>query len=295
MYDQASLICQRMLGGMVESSIEVGWRSVLVERMQRGPGFADIETHPSRDTRIAIARRGSHRVEVFTAGQWTKAEVLSGALAMTAAGEVARLRWHTKTPFQTVNLYLPHDTVASAAEQLRRAGRCVSEAAPSRLAFADAAVTGVVEALLTAMREGAPDLYAEQTAHWLAIHLLVNHGRMDANGGSGRVERVIDKRLARVIDLIKARYAEPLSLEVLASEACVSKFHFARLFRQRTGVSPHAYLAAERMEAARRLLATTDLPVSEIARRTGYAQAAHLGVAFKKANGVAPSTFRRDR
>lgn len=295
MYDDASLSSHRSIGSQViESSVDARWRSVLLERSRSAPERRWMETRPTPDTRVVVALHGRHSVEVLKNGRWRGAEVRPGDIGMTAGNEVDSLRYWAQAPFELAYLYLPVQMVAEGAEHLRRAGQHAKPTALSRLAFADPAVTTVVSSLLIGMRTGAPDLYAEQTAHWVAIHLLVAHARADPYANVHRGERLTDERLTRVIELIRARFGDPMSLEMLASEAYVSKFHFSRLFRARTGLSPHAFLVAERMKSARRLLATTDLAVSEIARRTGY-RPAQFGVAFKKAHGVTASAFRRQR
>ena len=89
-----------------------------------------------------------------------------------------------------------------------------------------------------------------------------------------------------------AQLERELPLEELAAAAYLSPFHFSRLFKKVTGASPHAYLAALRIERAQRLLATTDLSITEISTRVGYASSSHFGKAFRQANGLTPRAFR---
>jgi AraC family transcriptional regulator len=103
---------------------------------------------------------------------------------------------------------------------------------------------------------------------------------------------LIDRRLRRAVELMHAHLNEELPLEELAAAAYLSPFHFARLFKKLTGLPPHAYLAALRMERARMLLATTDLSVTEIAARVGYANSSHFGKAFRQSNNLTPRAFR---
>jgi AraC family transcriptional regulator len=89
-----------------------------------------------------------------------------------------------------------------------------------------------------------------------------------------------------------ARLDRDLPLEELAAAAYLSPFHFARLFKKATGASPHAYLAALRIERAQQLLAATDLSVTEIGSRVGYQSPSHFGKAFRQATGLTPRAFR---
>ena len=82
------------------------------------------------------------------------------------------------------------------------------------------------------------------------------------------------------------------ALDRLSLEAGISKFHFVRLFRTSTGLTPHAFLVGLRMGAARTMLSRTDLSVAAIATRCGYAHAEHFGTAFAKRFGVSPRAFR---
>ena len=68
---------------------------------------------------------------------------------------------------------------------------------------------------------------------------------------------------------------------------------FTRRFRDETGLSPAAWLTRQRVEHARLLLETTDLPVDEVARRSGLGTAVSLRSHLRTAVGVAPLAYRR--
>jgi AraC family transcriptional regulator len=89
-----------------------------------------------------------------------------------------------------------------------------------------------------------------------------------------------------------AQLAEDVPLEDMAAAAYLSPFHFARLFKKVTGMSPHAYLAALRLERAQTLLATTDLSITEVSARVGYTSSSHFAKAFRQATGLSPRAFR---
>jgi AraC family transcriptional regulator len=276
-------------GAIIESSGETGWRSVFLERRRWQPGFHDLESGPSEATRFVLAQGHQHLVEIFENGRWRLFDVQPGSMGITGSGEVDRLRWRSAHSTQALSLYLPDTILASARQSLRKPGGSLP-AVSWHAIFRDPAILGVVAALVDGMRSHAPELYAEQAIHWLAMHLLLKHNGADPD--DLRREILPDRRLDRVIALIRSRLSEPLSLDELSTTAHISKFHFSRLFRERTGLSPHAFLVAERMTLARDLLGNSDLSIAEIARQTGYAQAPHFAVAFRKANGMSPSQYR---
>ncbi|MGI5201510.1 GlxA family transcriptional regulator [Spirillospora sp. CA-108201] len=88
------------------------------------------------------------------------------------------------------------------------------------------------------------------------------------------------------------RLDRPVTLAQLAARASMSVRTFTRRFRQETGVSPQVWLAAQRVQAARRLLEESDLPVERVAERAGFGTAASLRQHLHAAIGVSPSAYR---
>ncbi|GGS07853.1 AraC family transcriptional regulator [Streptomyces aureoverticillatus] len=86
---------------------------------------------------------------------------------------------------------------------------------------------------------------------------------------------------------------EDLSAEVLAARMCLSERHFARVFKQETGASPAAYVEAARVEVARRLLETTDVPLDQVAAAAGLGSAETLHRSFKRQLATTPGAYRR--
>ncbi|MEU4397176.1 AraC family transcriptional regulator [Micromonospora orduensis] len=88
-------------------------------------------------------------------------------------------------------------------------------------------------------------------------------------------------------------YSEPLSLDEIAKSAILSRFHFSRVFRAATRVSPGRYLSAVRIYQAKRLLATTSLSVTDISLAVGYNSLGSFTNHFTDSVGASPSRFRR--
>jgi AraC family transcriptional regulator len=103
---------------------------------------------------------------------------------------------------------------------------------------------------------------------------------------------LIDRRIRRAVELMQAHLDRDLSLEAIAAAAHLSPFHFARLFKKATGLSPHAYLAALRIARAQTLLAETDLSITEVSARVGYESPSHFAKAFRQSAGLPPRAFR---
>lgn len=127
----------------------------------------------------------------------------------------------------------------------------------------------------------------------LVIHLLRYHLTVRK---SARIELSragpVDRRLRRAIEFMHDNYGRELALEEIASAAYLSEYHFARLFKQITGLTPHVYLANLRLERARKLLAETVLPISQIAAIVGYQSQSHFTKIFKSVTGLTPRVYR---
>jgi len=137
-------------------------------------------------------------------------------------------------------------------------------------------------------REVVGSLVNQLTVYLLRAH--INAQRSDEIELS-RVG-VVDRRLRRAIEFMSDNCGRELSLAEIAGAAYLSEFHFARLFKKVTGATPHAYLASLRVEQARRLLAETDLPITEVGAQVGYASQSHFTKVFREATGMTPRVFR---
>lgn len=99
--------------------------------------------------------------------------------------------------------------------------------------------------------------------------------------------------LRRALEYVDAHLDKTIRLSTLAHESGTSPFHFARLFKRRTGLAPHQFIIRKRIERARALLFDSDLSISEVAFRCGFSQQSHFTVTFRRNVGVSPSAYRR--
>ena len=96
----------------------------------------------------------------------------------------------------------------------------------------------------------------------------------------------------RVILTMRGRFDEPMALHDMADVACLSAFHFDRIFRQMTGIPPVQFLYALRIEAAKRLLLTTSLSVTDVCYEVGYNSLGTFTSRFTQLVGLSPRQFR---
>ena len=96
----------------------------------------------------------------------------------------------------------------------------------------------------------------------------------------------------RVHDYIAAHLDQKISNETLAEVAGLSTCHFARVFKQTEGMSPHRYVLECRVKRTQELLASTELRLSEIADAVGFSDQSHYTRCFREIIGVTPGEYR---
>ena len=114
-----------------------------------------------------------------------------------------------------------------------------------------------------------------------------------------RISKVVEHRgglpparLHRVTDYIHAHLDEDLSLSKMAELAKLSPYHFGRLFKQSTGLTPHQYVLGERIWMAKGLLADGRFSITEISRQLGFSSRTHFTTAFRERVGTTPKEYR---
>jgi len=104
----------------------------------------------------------------------------------------------------------------------------------------------------------------------------------------------VTRAVERGVDYIEANLSEPLQLSAIAEAACMSRFHFARLFREQTGRSPMEYLRMCRIERARQLLRADGQRIGQIATELGFYDQSHFVRWFRRSLGCTPSAYLQD-
>ena len=175
----------------------------------------------------------------------------------------------------------------------------------------------VVDGLLAAgtfppggvLRPGALDAGLEETLD--EIHRLFRQGggafqpeiaaaSLKALGQCARCARPLRGREARIrlaVDearrFLDEHHAQAVNVEQLARDLGVAYSYFRRAFRASTGYAPWQYVTHLRLTRARRMLASSDAKLDEIAARVGFSSGFHLSAAFKRAFGESPDVWRR--
>ena len=164
--------------------------------------------------------------------------------------------------------------------------------------FADptlAQITTAMHGLLHREPRFLDRIFADGLRTALAAHLLANYSADSWRPANAKAPTLDPRRLRRVLDFIAAHFADEISLDDLAREACLSPFHFSRLFQQATGRSPHRYLIEYRIAEAQKRLARGKVSMAEIAFDMGFGSQANFARAFRRITGLSPRQYRELR
>ncbi|WP_202918572.1 AraC family transcriptional regulator [Streptomyces cavernae] len=135
------------------------------------------------------------------------------------------------------------------------------------------------------------DGYREAVPAHLTL-LLVAVSRL-ATDVVGDLRENREPLLAAVFEVIEQRYPQPLSLRDVATAVSISPGHLTSTVRRRTGRTVQEWITERRLVQARRLLAATELPISEIGRQVGFPDAGYFARTFGKVHGMSPTQWRR--
>ncbi|HEX8141662.1 MAG TPA: AraC family transcriptional regulator [Pyrinomonadaceae bacterium] len=100
------------------------------------------------------------------------------------------------------------------------------------------------------------------------------------------------RRLCRARNFMDDCYDLPLDLDRISREACFSRYHFIRLFRQAFEQTPHQYLTRRRIERAKELLTSSRLTVTDVCFEVGFQSLGSFSSLFRKYVGHPPNTYR---
>jgi AraC-like DNA-binding protein len=138
----------------------------------------------------------------------------------------------------------------------------------------------------------------EENFYAIAAEMVREHqqlnaavARLPAIRSSTREE--LYRRLLRGRDFMLSTLDHPILLSDVAREACLSPYHFHRVFTKTFRETPHSYLTRQRMSKARTLLGRTDRSITEACLESGFESLTTFSSLFRRHNGVSPREFRR--
>jgi AraC family transcriptional regulator len=276
---------------VIASSENLGWHNIRVLQVYHGYGDMDV---PPLENHVLIVQLGSSsQVSLSIDEQNFEGALEPGDITIIPAGKRSQWRWSNSTSQNSLHIYLHPQFVQKTAELCDLDyGQIVVE---PHFAVKDEQLTHMAMSLLCELREEniAGRLYADSLAALLAMQLIRRYGCLKdiriKKGG------MAPHKLRRAIKFItdNLEQEQDIALAVVAKKVGMSRYHFSRAFKQSMGLSPINYIAQQRIERAKKLLAETDLPIAEIALRAGFSGQSHFTTFFRRLVGATPRSFRR--
>ena len=227
---------------------------------------------------------------------WITHRIKKGSFFLTSGGAPYHVRWKAVTPepFAAMYVFVELPLLQRALEEVFG-----EDAAHARLRDVSALTDEILDWLMERLRDElmrpqASPLLVQGVAQAIAVHLARNYGGTGEETHSASPS-LPGYKLRQITDWMSEHVAEDFDLERLAAQAGLSKFHFHRLFKSATGVSPSHYHTNLRMNEARRLLRETKMSVVDVALEVGYANPSHFARLFRRETGLSPSEYRRQR
>jgi AraC family transcriptional regulator len=221
-----------------------------------------------------------------------KGRVRAGEVAIIPAGSSSSWRSQGSHFRNALLIYLRPLFVRSAVSDLNFSYKEID--LTPQIGFRNQHILHVALSLLHELNEAnvVGQLYADSLAIGLALQVVKRYISLkDVRIGCGGMS---PHKLRKAVGLIDAEEEEGrVSLRVVAKEVGLSYFHFSRAFKQSIGMSPTNYIAERRVERAKTLMQETDLPIAEIAIRSGFSSQSHFTTSFRRLAKVTPRSFRK--
>lgn len=237
---------------------------------------------PLADDDIRITRFGAPR-------RPSGIDTMSNEIHIDPSGTLTGARW---TKPVNILFLMPSDlTFQRVLQELQRP--------PSHLELMrssyvqDAQIRQIGLAILAECHSGFPSgrIYGESLALALTARLVTQYSHTKyvlPNDQKG----LPTWRFRRVAEFIEDNLSRELGLSELAAVAQFSEFHFSRMFKRSTGLTPHRYVMERRIAQARNLLTHSPLSLHEISAMVGFSDQSHMTTVFKRLTGVTPGQFR---
>jgi AraC family transcriptional regulator len=246
---------------------------------------------PAIPRHILVVNLGAPSI-IYERRNGSKGHLGTGNLVILPAG--APSIWHVEHRGEMRHLHLYLDTdfiqrVALEADINPDTAQLIEA-----MGIADPQIEAIALSFLTELRSDGPGgrIYADSLATLLTLHLLRDYSSVKRPHPSRPAPGLSKTTLKRVTTYIEDHLAEDLSLADIAAVAALSPYHFARLFKESTGLTPHQYIIRRRIARAKLLLSTTDWSLTIIAHAVGFASESHLALHFKRITGLTPRHYR---
>ncbi len=272
------------------SSKSKGWSGVVIEYHHHPPN--ELVSPPLSQHLITLNCGSPYHLMQQLDGQVYEGQVVKGDIILTPANHPTQWRWDHQV--DVLHLCFEPTFVAKMAAEVVEVDAARVEVL-NCFAASDLQIQQIGQLLLAELEAEklGNRLYAESLANALAVHLIREYSTIEktVRQYSGGLSK---SKLQRAIAYIQEYLDQDLSLDEIAAEVDLSSYHFARLFKQSTGLAPHQYQIRCRVERAKELLQQGEMTIADIATQVGFYDQSHLSRHFKRIVGVSPKVIQQN-
>jgi AraC family transcriptional regulator len=231
------------------------------------------------------------------AGMFTRHTEQGFDIGQLAAGDILvtppchKVEWQITGAAEFTSIFITARYLAQVAGSIARSGPVMVK---PLFRHKDRLMEGVFGALEEQMDAEHYDdhVYMEAMARTLCIHLLHINTAKDAQRLSIRQRTLSFEQMEKIRACIMEKLPERIPTAALAKCAHISDYHFYRVFKRTTGLTPQQFVKKCRLEQAKLLMQQTGLALSEIAFKTGFADQSHLARECRLSYGMSPRQLR---
>jgi AraC family transcriptional regulator len=258
------------------------WDGIKIENQLLQP--MQMTSHVTLGHRLVINIGNAVQYEYRTGNKWISTITQPGNISLIEAGTENEVRW-TDEPLHMLAIELN----PAFTEEFAGMGKLSFR---EQRAIEDNMLYQLSVSLNEELQYGdfAGKLYGESVAIGFAIHIGTKY--MDAAkqlfAPKGKLSA---KQLKLILEYFKMHTTENVGLGEMSSMLCMSPFHFSRVFKNTTDMSPHQYMLRLKVERAIQLIVKKDASLTDIALSMGFNDQSHFIRVFKKITGRLPKTF----
>lgn len=269
-------------------SLRSPWHGLILE-MHHHRG-CEIPVHDHETLCLHLQTGGQVDMDWFCSGKTGRTRSVPGSMMLLPAGTRDSVIWHGST--QRMVAGIEPSLLKDAAEQMGIKGLFDFNL---KWSFRDQQLEALLNEMNREMRSGfaTGGLYGDLLGMALSVGLIRRYGELSHRipsfkGGLSR------PHINRILGYIEENLSDGIRLDDLAVLSSLSRYHFARSFRESLGETPYQYILKKRIERAKTLLRQPRTAVADIARSTGFSDARQFARMFRKITGVSPAEWRRN-
>jgi AraC family transcriptional regulator len=279
--------------GAPGSSIKRAWHGIVAELRSHAAG--ELPAFSSTYTEVAMLIRGQCIVTRPGDGRYQQTMATRGAIWLRPAGPDEDFVVQYQAISEVLHVYLPANPFSVLEKGQEFHGASTAQLR-HHVGIHDLLIGQIADCVLMEMRQetSAGGILIESLATTLAARLLQCYSNVSDKRSEWRStrNRLADRKLQQVLDFIEAHIEDDITVEQLASLACLSQSHFAREFKAATGQSPYRHVTERRLVHAKALLSESHRSLVDIAYACGFSSQGNFGRAFRDATGDTPGRYR---